>query len=326
MRISKIFITFAPDFISNEKHMLTLLQTENIATPESLIVPDSVQKAHLAKVVEKITSTDYSELLTELTTQGCWILLKIVLAFLIYFVGKWITKWIIKLLDRALTKHNMDASLASFLRSLVRVVMMFMVIIVAVQTMGINTSSFIALFASAGLAVGMALSGTLQNFAGGVILLLLRPYRVGDYITAQGQSGTVTEIGMFSTKINTSDNRVIYIPNSSISTSIIDNYSQADTRRISWTVSISYGDDVNVAREQILKMLNDDARVLADPEAKVFVSELAASSVDLSVRAWVKSADYWDVYFTINELIYTELPKSGINFPYPKMDINITNK
>lgn len=306
--------------------MFTLLQTETVEHAESLIVPDSVQKARLAEVVEKISTTDYNELLTELATQGCWILLKIALAFIIYLVGKCITKWIIKLMNKGLKKRNVDASLASFLRSLVQVVMMFMVIIVAVQTMGINTSSFIALFASAGLAVGMALSGTLQNFASGVILLLLRPYRVGDYISAQGQSGTVAEIGMFSTKISTVDNRVIYIPNSTISTSIIDNYSQPETRRVDWTVAITYGDDVNVAREAIVKLLADDARVLADPAAVVFVAELSQTCVKLSIRAWVKGADYWDVFFSINELLYTELPKSGIRFPYPKMDVNVINK
>ena len=145
--------------------MFTLLQTETVEHAESLIVPDSVQKARLAEVVEKISTTDYNELLTELATQGCWILLKIALAFIIYLVGKCITKWIIKLMNKGLKKRNVDASLASFLRSLVQVVMMFMVIIVAVQTMGINTSSFIALFASAGLSVWMALGGTLHNFA-----------------------------------------------------------------------------------------------------------------------------------------------------------------
>lgn len=306
--------------------MFTLLQTETAATTESLIVPDSVQKAQMADAIEKITTTDYSELLSHLATQGCWILLKIALALLIYLVGKCITKWIIKLMNKGLKRRNVDASLASFLRSMVQVVMMFMVIIVAVQTMGINTSSFIALFASAGLAVGMALSGTLQNFAGGVILLLLRPYRVGDYISAQGQSGTVAEIGMFSTKINTVDNRVIYIPNSAISTSIIDNYSQPETRRVDWTISIAYGDNVEVAREQILKLLAADGRVLTDPAAVVFVSELGNACVKLSVRAWVKSADYWDVFFALNELFYTELPKSGIRFAYPKMDVNVINK
>lgn len=306
--------------------MFTLLQTETAATTESLIVPDSVQKAQMADAIEKIATTDYSELLSHLATQGCWILLKIALALLIYLVGKCITKWIIKLMNKGLKRRNVDASLASFLRSMVHVVMMFMVIIVAVQTMGINTSSFIALFASAGLAVGMALSGTLQNFAGGVILLLLRPYRVGDYISAQGQSGTVAEIGMFSTKISTVDNRVIYIPNSAISTSIIDNYSQPETRRVDWTISIAYGDSVEVAREQILKLLAADGRVLADPAAVVFVSELGNACVKLSVRAWVKGEDYWDVFFALNELFYTGLPKSGIHFAYPKMDVNVINK
>ena len=207
---------------------------------------------------------------------------------------------------------------------MIKVIMTILVILAAIQTLGVNTSSFLAMFASAGLAIGMALSGTLQNFAGGVILLLLRPYRIGDYITAQGQSGTVKAIGLFSTQLNTPDNRIIYVPNSAISTSIVDNYSQPTTRRVDWKISISYGDDIDVARKEILTMLTTDKRVLNDPaEPMVVLAELGDSAIILSVRAWVANTDYWTLYWDINERIYKELPLKGINFPYPQIDVHI---
>jgi len=291
---------------------------------ENLILPDSVQKAHLTETVTKIFNTDYNALMNNLIEQALWIGLKIILALAIYYVGKWITNWILRILDRSFERRNVDLSLRNFLRSMIKVVMTVLVILAAIQTLGVNTSSFLAIFASAGLAIGMALSGTLQNFAGGVILLLLRPYRIGDYITAQGQSGTVKSIGLFSTQLSTPDNRIIYVPNSAISTSIVDNYSQPTTRRVDWKVSISYGDDVDVARKEILAMLTADKRVLKEPaEPMVVLSELGNSAVILSVRAWAANADYWDLYWEINERIYKELPQKGLHFPYPQMDVHI---
>ena len=303
--------------------MKLLLQSTEEAV-KNLIVPDSVQKAHLAEAVHKITTTDYNQLLNDLISQAMWIALKIVLALAIYMVGKWITKWIIRLMDRSFERRKADASLRIFLRSMVKVVMYVLVVLAAIQTLGINTTSFVAIFASAGLAVGMALSGTLQNFAGGVILLLLRPYRVGDYITSQGQSGTVKAIGLFSTQLSTGDNRTIFVPNSAISTSIIDNYSHATTRRIDWNIAISYGDDVDVARQAILAMLADDNRVLNEPaEPMVALKELGNNAVVLLVRCWTANSDYWGLYFDINERIYKELPTKGIKFPFPQLDVHI---
>lgn len=297
---------------------------EAVKSVEKLIVPDSVQKAQLAEVVSKIAHTDYQQLVNDMISQALWIGLKILLAIAIYIVGKWITNWIIRLLNRAFERRNVDASLRNFLRSMIKVVMMILVILAAIQTLGINTTSFLAIFASAGLAVGMALSGTLQNFAGGVILLLLRPYRIGDYITAQGQSGTVKNIGLFSTQLSTPDNRIIYVPNSAISTSIVDNYSQPTTRRVDWNISISYGDDVDVARKAILAMLSADKRVLTEPaEPVVVVAELANSAVILKARAWCANDDYWGLFWDINEKMYKQLPAEGIHFPFPQMDVHI---
>ena len=305
--------------------MFNLLQSD--APIKDVIVPDSVQKAQLAEVVHKvenIANMDYRQIFTDFAQEAGWILLKVVLALVLYFIGKQIIKWIIRLMEKTFARHKVEKSLQHFLRSLVKAVLMVLLILAIVQTLGVNTSSFLALFASAGLAIGMALSGTLQNFAGGVILLLLRPYKVGDYIEAMGQGGTVESIGLFSTCLKTPDNQTIYVPNNSIATSIIDNYSQSDTRRVDWTLSISYGDDVDVARAEILAMLDADARILKDTPAVVLVKNLGESSVDLVIRAWVKNADYWGVLFDMNEKMYKELPAKGINFPFPQMDVHIT--
>ena len=303
--------------------MFPLLQVDTEKV-EQLMVPDSVQKQRFAEIVDKITTLDYHHLLENVANEAGWIAFKIVLALLIYFVGKQLIKWLVRIMDRAFDRHNVEISLRKFLRSLVRVLLMVALLMAIVQTLGINTSSILALFASAGLAIGMALSGTLQNFAGGVVLLILRPYKVGDYIEAQGQAGTVESIGLFSTCLKSPDNQTIYVPNNAISSSIIDNYSQSETRRVDWTVSIAYGDDVDVARREILALLAADKRVLTDTAPVVWVANLGESSVDLSVRAWVKNGDYWGVKFEMNERMYKELPKKGIHFPFPQMDVHIT--
>ena len=304
--------------------MLTLLQTDTEKVKE-LIVPDSIQKAQFTEAVHKISSLNYHELLNDIAKNAAWIAIKVVLAIIIYYVGRQIIKWVIRLMDRAFLRHKIEESLQQFLRSLTKALMMIMLLLVIVQTLGINTSSILAMFASAGLAIGMALSGTLQNFAGGVILLILRPYKVGDYIEAQGQSGTVESIGLFSTCLKTVDNQTIYVPNSAISSSVIDNYSQSKTRRIEWILSISYGDDIDVARKEILAIIASDQRILKVIEPVVLLKNLGASSVDLSIRVWVNNEDYWNVFYDINERMYKELPTKGVNFPFPQMDVHIKN-
>lgn len=304
--------------------MLTLLQTDTEKVKE-LIVPDSIQKAQFTEAVHKISSLNYHELLNDIAKNAAWIAIKVVLAIIIYYIGRQIIKWVIRLMDRAFLRHKIEASLQKFLRSLTKALMMIMLLLVIVQTLGINTSSVLAMFASAGLAIGMALSGTLQNFAGGVILLILRPYKVGDYIEAQGQSGTVESIGLFSTCLKTVDNQTIYVPNSAISSSVIDNYSQSKTRRIEWILSISYGDDIDVARKEILAIIASDQRILKVIEPVVLLKNLGASSVDLSIRVWVNNEDYWNVFYDINERMYKELPTKGVNFPFPQMDVHIKN-
>lgn len=296
------------------------VQADNAAP---LLVPDSVQKANLAQTIEKVMNLDIREFVTGLLGDLVWIGLKILLALAIYFIGRWFVRRLVRLLDAAFARRNVDISLRSFLHNTIRVIFTLILLLIVVQTLGVNVTSVIALFSAATLAIGMALSGTAQNFAGGVMILLMKPYRVGDFISAQGQSGTVREIKLFSTVITTGDNQTIYIPNNAIATAIIDNYSTAERRRVDWTVSISYGDDVDTARRTLLDILAADARVLRDPAPVVWVAALADSSVNLTVRAWTANADYWDVFFQNNEKFYKQLPAAGIRFPFPQLEVNM---
>lgn len=300
--------------------MWTFLAAED---PAPLIVPDSVQKAHFAEAVEKIANIDYHALLQTLLSESVWIVIKIVIALAIYFIGRWVVRRILKLIDVAMQHRHVDTSLRSFTRNSVSAIFTLLLVLIVVSTLGINVTSLIAVASAATLAIGMALSGTAQNFAGGVMILLMKPYRIGDVISAQGQSGTVRDIKLFSTVITTADNQTIYIPNNSIATAIIDNYSKAELRRVDWTVGISYGDNVDVARKAVLAMLAADSRILKDPAPVVWVAALADSSVNLSIRAWVKNGDYWNVFFEHNEEFYKELPKHGLSFPFPQMDVHM---
>lgn len=251
------------------------------------------------------------------------------IAVVVFYAGKWIINRLYKWIHNLLTKKNADQSLSTFLLSLVRITLYFLLIVVVIGILGIETSSFIALFASAGVAIGMALSGTLQNFAGGVLILLLKPYRVGDFIEAQGFTGTVKEIQIFSTILTTGDNKSIIIPNGPLSTGSINNYSRESRRRVDWTVSVAYGTDVDKAMALVKKLVCDNPDVITDgtaPEPFVAVTALASSSVDLVVRAWVNSPAYWDVFFGMNRKFYTELPAAGIEFPFPQLDVHMTRQ
>ena len=289
------------------------------------MLPDSVQKANFAEAVNRLMNLNFGEILHNLLSESLWIVVKIVIALVIYYLGRWILRRLIRLLDVAMERRNVDQSLRTFSRSSVRAVFMLLLLLIVVSTLGVNVTSLIAVASAATLAIGMALSGTAQNFAGGVMILLMKPYRVGDYISAQGQSGTVREIKLFSTVITTTDNQTIYIPNNSIATAIIDNYSTAELRRVDWTIGISYGDDVDTARAAVLGMLEGDPRILPDPAPVVWVAALADSSVNLTVRVWTRNEDYWNVFFEYNERYYKELPKAGINFPFPQMDVHVKN-
>ena len=316
--------------------------------------------------------------------------INLALALLVFYVGKFIINKLYRFVSGILTKRSVDRSITSFVLSMIRIVLYFILLVTVIGILGIETSSFIAIFASAGVAVGMALSGTLQNFAGGVLILLLKPYKVGDYIEAQGYAGTVREIQIFHTLISTADNKLIIIPNGGLSTGSVNNWSKAPYRRIDWTVSLSYGDDVELARTEILRMLNSRDDIVRDCSSEytvceteptpsdevpvpvnepvrrrslfsrmfhrrrnaredaaeaarvasekadtpvipvgasvpdVVLKELGASSVDLRVTAWAKTSDYWKIYFEMNEMFYNELPKAGLSFPFPQMDVHLS--
>ena len=250
---------------------------------------------------------------------------KLGIAILVFIAGKYVISWLYKWTKKLLHKRETDASLTSFVLSLIKITLYFILIITVIGIVGIETSSFLALFASAGVAVGLALSGTLQNFAGGVLILLLKPYRVGDFIEAQGYTGTVKEIQIFNTIINTPDNKAIIIPNGGLSTSSINNYSMERRRRVDWSVGIAYGSDFEKAKELVLNMLAEEEMVEKDPAPVVYLGELGDSAITLSIRAWVASADYWALFFKMNERFYKELPQSGIEFPFPQMDVHVTN-
>lgn len=338
--------------------------------------------------IEQLREFSFNDFISDLSQRLVNFAINVAIAILVFYVGKFVIRRIYRVIATILVKRKVDSSLCTFILSFVKIVLYFILIITVIGILGIETSSFLALFASAGVAIGMALSGTLQNFAGGVLILLLKPYKVGDYIEAQGYAGTVREVQIFHTIITTYDNKSISIPNGGLSTSSVNNWSREEYRRVQWSVAISYGDSVADARKAILALMDGDPRIISeadindeaeeDPIAprrlnalehvdtprkpgfwrrifgnrdkvkealrrwedsrsaqllalkpkvvkapSVTVDELGDSSVNLKARAWVRTADYWTVYYDYNELIYSSLPSHGIHFPFPQMDVHI---
>jgi len=238
-------------------------------------------------------------------------------------IGLWLIKKITKSLNAIMVKRNLDPSLQPFLLSLISVILKVLLVISVMGMVGIQMTSFIAILGAAGLAVGMALSGTLQNFAGGVMILVFKPFKVSDFVEAQGHMGIVKEIQIFNTILTTTDNKTIIIPNGGLSTSSMTNFSTQDTRRVDFVFGIAYGDNLSKAKEIIMNIAVEDSRVLKDPEPFARMSELADSSVNITTRFWVKADDYWDVYFDTMENVYEQFMKQGINIPFPQMDVHI---
>ncbi len=365
---------------------MLIFQTDN-----PLIPVVSTTAAPEVENLSALKTLSIDELLNRLISTMVDFAIHLCIALIVFYAGKFIIRKLFTFTAGVLTRREVDRSLSTFILSLVRMVLYFILVVIVIGILGINTSSFIALFASAGVAIGMALSGTLQNFAGGVLILLLKPYKVGDYIEAQGFSGTVTEIQIFSTIISTADNKTIIIPNGGLSTGSINNWSRGEYRRVDWSVGISYGNDVALARNIITDMLMSDERIVktslradreqrmekaleekaatvtpepekrrgflsrllfrrhekirrhmdqldaeaanalstiipdSDRKPSVVLSQLADSSVVLSARAWVRSSDYWSVYYEYNEKIYNTLPLHGISFPFPQVDVHINS-
>lgn len=249
--------------------------------------------------------------------------MKLITAVIVIIIGFWIAGMITRALRKVMNKRDMEPALQSFLGSILSMTLKVLVVISAISTMGIEMTSFVAILGAAGLAVGMALSGTLQNFAGGVMILIFKPFKVGDFIEAQGHSGSVSEIEIFNTILKTPDNKTIIIPNGGLSTGSMVNYSTEPRRRVDWTIGIGYGDDADKARSVIQGMLDADKRVLRDPAPAILLSELADSSVIFAVRAWVEAGDYWGVFFDLNENVYKNFEKEGLNIPFPQMDVHV---
>ena len=364
-------------------NLLSLLLTATAAAADTTKeAAEPIQ--NISKIAQEFSGLPVEQVVEKLISGAVDLVIKLAIAIIVFYVGKFIINRIHKSIKKLLIHRQVDKSLTTLILSFLKVVLYFVLIIIVISILGIETSSFVAIFASAGVAIGLALSGTLQNFAGGVLILLIKPYKVGDFIEAQGYSGTVKEIQIFNTVLNTTDNKCIFIPNGGLSTGSINNYSKEDYRRVDWTVNISYGNDYQVARKAILDIINNDSRIVKkyieddremravakaataeptpEPEEQkgikrlfsgkekvvsklqaiankeddikallpkidrapfIALSSLSSSSVDIIVRVWVPSSLYWEVYYDINEKIYNELPKAGISFPFPQMDVHL---
>jgi small conductance mechanosensitive channel len=249
---------------------------------------------------------------------------KLIGAIITLIIGMWIISIIRGMLRKRFEKKEVDPSLRGFLNSMIGIGLKVMLWIAVIGMMGVEMTSFIAILGAIGLAVGMALSGTLQNFAGGVMILLFKPFKVGNYISAQGHAGTVNEIQIFNTILKTPDNKTIIIPNGGLSTNSMINFSTEPKRRVDFTFGIAYGDDVDKAKEVLMKLIKADERIINDPaEPFIAVSELADSSVNLVVRVWADASNYWGIYFDLHEKVYKTFEKEGLNIPFPQMDVHV---
>lgn len=265
---------------------------------------------------------DVEQLLSKLLDWGIEVGKDLLGAIIIYIVGRFIIKQVGRLLARILEKRKLEISVQTFLRSLVSILLNLILAFAIVSRLGVETTSFAALLASAGVAIGMALSGNLSNFAGGLIILVFKPFKVGNYIEGQNANGTVREIQIFHTILTTVDNKVIYVPNGALSSNAITNYSKQETRRAEWVFGVEYGEDFEKVKAVLQRIIDADPRILKDPAPMIALGALSASSVDIKVRAWAKTADYWDVYFDMNKIVYDTFNKEGIGFPFPQLTVH----
>ena len=362
-----------------------MIQFENMLPEAPAAQPDSI--ASTSNFFESFKGLSFDDAITKMANGIIDFAFRLFIAILIFYLGKFIIKRIYKTIHNVMVSRKIDVSLTTFILSLVKITLYFILIVTIIGILGIETSSFLALFASAGVAIGMALSGTLQNFAGGVLILLLKPYKVGDFIEAQGYTGFVKAIQIFHTIINTTDNKAIIIPNGVLSTSSINNFSLESYRRVDWTVSLAYGTDLEKACEALKNIVAADPRIVQqyveddsmkrreEMETKTIeqlktevkkpmswwkrrklkkklageiqqaneletagecttmsrtdcspfaeLQEMGDSSINIAVRAWTESRNYWDVFFEMNKKFYVELPKMGFEFPFPQMDVHI---
>ena len=300
------------------------MENDSIVTEVTQSLKDTTAVNGMVDGIKQLTTTPVSEWMPQLVHDYVVPLgLKILAAIVVFIIGRWVIKLVKKWMANGLTSKHGDATVHSFLSNLVGVLLYFILIISIISILGINTSSLVALLASAGLAVGMALSGTLQNFAGGVMIVMFRPFKVGDFISAQGFEGKVSEIQIFNTHLLTMDNKEIILPNGILSTGIMTNFMKQDTRRVDWVFSMAYGDDYDHAKAVLKRLCEADPKIKKTPEPFIELLKLNDSSVDITVRVWVDSADYWPVFFAMNERVYKAFDQEGLHIPFPQRDVHL---
>lgn len=285
---------------------------------------DATQK--IAEEVHKVSKMDLSDFLEMIIREGSQFAVKlggkIAFAILVFVIGKFLISLVIKMMRKLMEKRNFDASVRSFVDSFINILLTIILIFAVISVLGVDITAFAALLASAGVGIGMALSGNLSNFAGGLIILLFKPYRVGDAIDFQGVVGAVKEIQIFHTIMTTFDNKTVYIPNGSLSSGIITNFTHQQYRRVDWVIGVEYGTDYEYVKSVLQEMVNADKRILDDPAPFIALHQLADSSVNVTMRCWVKAPDYWDVYFSMNQNIYKTFNEKGIGFPFPQLTVH----
>ena len=306
---------------------MLIQQIQNPISEEQIISKADSAKVAFRQFTEMLAA-DPGTALQNLGKQAVQFGLKVLAALVIYIIGAWIIKRVKRSMQRMFARKQTDKAMASFISSLVSIVLTVILIIITVSTLGVNTSSLAALLAAGGMAIGLALSGTLQNFAGGLMIMAFKPFKAGDYIEAQGYAGTVTEVTIVGTHLTTLDNRKVILPNGALSGGNIVNYSSFPLRRIDVTVSVEYGTPAEACKQRLTEIVREDPRFLdsstpgaADPV--IAIQKLDNSSVNFLIRAWDNTPDYWGALFDLNERIYTELPQAGIHFPFPQLDVHI---
>ena len=303
--------------------MLTLFQS----TPTPTFSTDTLVTKG-TQIVETIRTTPANELLQNTLSAVVKFGLKVLLALLIYIVGAWLIRKTKAIIAKGFEKKKSDSTLSTFIQSLVTALLWIVLILAMIGTLGINTTSIAALLAAGGMAIGMAMSGTVQNFAGGIILLAFKPFKVDDYVKIQGFFGRISEITINHTKLITTDNREIIIPNGTIATDTIDNYSSRTPQRLSIKFNVPYGTDFDQVKDILLEMVKQQPKILTkdNPGAKnpkVYLNELNDSSIEIKLRVWIDGKDYKKMTYWLNENIYKELPKHGISFPFPQLDVHV---
>ena len=266
---------------------------------------------------------DLSNIIPKLQEWVAFYSLKIVAAVAIFIVGRWIAKLLRNLVERMMTKGKVDEALVKFVGNITYVALIVIVVIAALNQLGIQTTSFIAIIGAAGLAIGLALQGSLANFAAGVLMIIFRPFKVGDYVEGAGTAGTVEEISIFTTVLKSPDNKIIIVPNAKITGDNIVNYSAKDSRRLDLVIGVGYSDDLQKVKEVLYDILKNEDRILKDPAPTVGVLELADSSVNFAVRPWVRTGDYWTLFFDLKEKIKERFDAESISIPFPQQDVHL---